>query len=133
MRRQVAAIEGNEVTRLWSNAAAAADARPCVPAPPGPAFGAVPTPMALSLAPGQAGSASALVYTTGPLPPLTLVAYAFGEVDVTPASGTVGNGDTVALTIAARAGAASGSQATVVLSLLGADDESYAYVAVTVR
>ncbi len=32
-------VDGHYVTELWSNSAASADQRPCVPAPPGPMYG----------------------------------------------------------------------------------------------
>src|SRR5262249_48364596 len=50
-------VEAHMVTRNWSNVAAAKGDRPCVPAPAGPMFGAVPEASSVSVNPGSSVTA----------------------------------------------------------------------------
>src|SRR5262245_45296811 len=71
-------VEGHLVNAIYSNAAAARNERYCVPAPPGPAFGATAMPDTLQIAAGDTGHTSVLVWSSAPLPrPLRFDVYPF--------------------------------------------------------
>ena len=68
-------VDGFMVTRNWSNVAAKAGARPCVPAPPGPMFGVYADPGEVTLTPGKTTTLKVRAYATGALPPFAVAAY----------------------------------------------------------
>jgi hypothetical protein len=93
-------IDGYLVTRNWSNVAARAGERPCVPAPPGPMFGAFADPIAVK--DGGTATAKVTYYATGPMPAFRVAAFAadpklHATLDVT----TGNDGDLATLTVKA--------------------------------
>lgn len=60
--------EGHLVTRNYSNVAAKAGKRPCVPAPAGPSFGVYAAASEFVVAPGQSLTVPVYAYADGPLP-----------------------------------------------------------------
>jgi hypothetical protein len=95
-------IEGHEVTRNYSNVAARAGDRPCVPAPAGPMFGVFPDPAEVTIAPGGSATVTLRLYSTAPMPAFNLRAVARSNqlvVSLSKKSGT--NGDTVTLMLLA--------------------------------
>jgi hypothetical protein len=101
---QPVTIEGHLVTRNYSNVAAIQGQRPCVPAPPGPMFGAFANPVAISLAAGTKMQLVLTLYSTAPTKPFTIIPIPRSSnltVSVSPKSGQ--NGDSVTLTVTASA------------------------------
>ena len=98
-------IQGHEVTRNYSNVAAMAGTRPCVPAPAGPMFGVFADPGEVTITPGTQTTVTVRFYSTAPLAAFPISAVA-RSADLTVAlSRTTGkNGDTATLTITAAAG-----------------------------
>lgn len=68
-------VDGFTVTRNWSNVAAKAGKRPCVPAPPGPMFGIYAEPGELTLTPGKVTSVKVRAYATSALAPFAVAAF----------------------------------------------------------
>lgn len=94
--------DGHMVTRNYSNVAAKAGARPCVPAPAGPMFGIYANPTEVKLAPGTAIEVPVYAYADGPLPAFNVSAYASTpSLTVTLGTKTAAAGDTLTLKIAA--------------------------------
>ena len=95
-------VEGHMVTRNYSNVAAKAGARPCVPAPAGPMFGIYASPTAVKIAPGTSIEVPVYAYADGPLPAFTVTAYASTPaLTVSLGVKTAAAGDTLTLKIAA--------------------------------
>ena len=97
-------IDGYTVTRNYSNVAAMAGERPCVPAPPGPMFGAFTSPDSVALAPGASTTIPVYLYATGPLPQFQVAVQPFApalHATLDKASGVAG--DVLSLTISADA------------------------------
>jgi hypothetical protein len=118
-------VDGNLVTALYSNAAAAADERACLPAPTGPNFGVFATPATLSIPAGDAGVFAATVYAAAPLS-LILSTYADLQTIATrPDSLPVNNGDTIPLTVTVPTDTPSG-QHYVELYLMSQDQTYHA-------
>jgi hypothetical protein len=89
------------VTALYSDKAAKADQRSCVPAPPGPNFGATANPQLLTGTAGSTVTTTLTVYSTAPLStPLGVTAFAADpHAVVTGAPASVSNGDTFKLSV----------------------------------
>ncbi len=97
-------VEGHMVTLNYSNAAAKAGARPCVPAPAGPMFGIYASPTEVTVPPGTSIEIPVYVYADGPLAPFSVTAYASTTaLTVTLGGKTAKAGDTLTLKIAASA------------------------------
>jgi hypothetical protein len=97
-------VEGHLVTRNWSNVAAKAGQRPCVPAPPGPMFGAFADPGGVSVAPGGTAKVNVHLYTSAPMPAFTLDVYPSDpELSATLSAASGNNGDVLTLTVKASA------------------------------
>jgi hypothetical protein len=75
-------VDGFMVTRNWSNVAAKAGARPCVPAAPGPMFGVYAAPGEIALAAGATTTVKVRAYANGPIAPFGVLAYS-GDPNVT--------------------------------------------------
>jgi hypothetical protein len=117
-------VEGNLVAALYSNRAADAGARPCVPSLAGPMFGAVATPNPLILQPGTSSPVSLLVYSSAPLSaPLTLKLIPYDPAAITAfaSSALAENGDQVTVTVNLSAGVPSGYSFTLEVLLTSAD------------
>ena len=123
-RGYVVHADGYAVTALWSNRAAAAQQRPCVPAPSGPLFGAVLQPSALDVAVGNSAAANLTVYATGPLPARLIlrgVSLSPSLIDVTLRTATAQNGDQLPFTVSASRSAVSGAYYLIAFTLSSAD------------
>ena len=68
-------VDGFTVTRNWSNVAAKAGARPCVPAPPGPMFGVYAEPGEVTISAGKTTTVKVRAYATGALAPFAVSAF----------------------------------------------------------
>jgi hypothetical protein len=102
---QPTTVDGHLVTRNWSNAAAKAGQRPCVPAPPGPMFGAFAEPGEVTISPGGTAKIRVRLYSSAPMAPFKLSAYPLDPELTATLSGTSGaNGGVLTLTLAASAG-----------------------------
>ena len=98
-------VEGHLITRNYSNAAVAKGERACVPAPPGPEFGAFVDPDEITLAPGTSGRYALHLYASGPMADFTVNAYAINrELTVKQDRKTGNDGDVITLTIAMSTG-----------------------------
>jgi len=97
-------IEGHMVTRNYSNVAAKADQRPCVPAPPGPMFGLYASPAEIVLKPGTTATVSVYAYANGPMDPWQPIVYASDpNLKASLSKKTAMDGDTLTLTVTAAA------------------------------
>ncbi len=95
-------VEGHMVTLNYSNAAAKAGARPCVPAPAGPMFGIYSDLADVTVPPGTSVEIPIYAYADGPLPAFSVSAYASTTaLTVTLGAKTAKAGDTLTLKIAA--------------------------------
>lgn len=63
-------VDSYAINPIYSNAAAAANHRPCVPSPPGEFFAPLPTPDMVTLAIGESAQISVHIAVTGPTGPL---------------------------------------------------------------
>jgi hypothetical protein len=72
-------MAGHMVTRNWSNVAAAKGDRPCVPAPPGPMFGAVPEKPSVSVKPGSSVTLSVHLYASGAFGSFQILTYPLAQ------------------------------------------------------
>ena len=101
-------VDGYVINPLYINSAAAANQRPCVPAPPGPVFAALPNPDLLNLAIGMSGQTDVHIATVGASSgPLTLSVYpndTTGALTVSATAPTVHPGDHVSVTIMLSSG-----------------------------
>ena len=111
--------DGYLVSSVYSNAAARADMRPCLPAPDGPMFLAWADPNAIGLAAGAVGMSSIHVYSTGPFASaLNLTVSVFPrDAKVMTTASFVKNGDVLPLTITMSPNATSGAYYVVNLHL----------------
>jgi hypothetical protein len=128
-------IDGHMVTRNWSNVAAAKGERPCVPAPPGPMFGAFATSDVV-VTPGGASVKTTLhAYTTNQMGSFTLRAIALDPaLRATLDKSTVADGDEVTLTITADKGYAGATgQNTVMIYALTKDYATRRHVVVRTK
>ncbi len=108
------------VTRNYSNLAAKAGARPCVPAPAGPMFGIYANPTEVKLAPGKSIEVPVYAYAEGPLPAFTVTTYASTPaLTVTLGAKNAAAGDTLTLKIAASS-AFTGAPGENIVSLYAA-------------
>jgi len=138
---QTTTEQGNTLSRIWSNSAAAASRDPCQPVPAGalPYFNASLTPTTLQTAPaGSAITYQLTGWSLGPVPDwgLSVVLSPYATFFPTTAldRGTLNNGETATLTIIIPPGASSGSQAgLLVYSELQADESAYWLAAVQVQ
>ncbi|CAN5894042.1 hypothetical protein BH11MYX4_BH11MYX4_07850 [soil metagenome] len=97
-------IEGHLITRNWSNVAAKAGERPCVPAPPGPMFGLFAEPGEVTIAPGKSTTVTLRAYASGTYPAFSVGAYsADPALSVTLSAKTARDGDTLTMTVTATA------------------------------
>jgi hypothetical protein len=95
-------VEGHLVTRNYSNVAAAKGDPPCVPAPPGPAFGAFPDTTEVTLAPGTKTTVKLHLYAAGPVPAFDVITLGAVPELTTAQDKKQGNdGDVVTVTISA--------------------------------
>ncbi len=126
--------EGHVVTALWSNSAAKRDERPCVPAPPGPMFGATVTPRDLVGTANGTLTTKVTVFSKGPLAPLHVSTHATGEgIDFGAVPSTASNGDAFTLTLNLADAAVGPSQNFVVLSTANRDYRTLVPFGVTVQ
>jgi hypothetical protein len=92
------------ITRNWSNVAAKAGDRPCVPAPPGPMFGMFADGGEITLAPGKTTTVKLHAYASGSLPAFSVIAYGLDQnLTATLSAKTAGDGDELTLTVTASA------------------------------
>jgi hypothetical protein len=97
-------IEGHEVTRNYSNVAAMAGQRPCVPAPDGPMFGAFADPPEITVQPGASATVKVRLYSTAPMAPFKLRALPRSkDLTATLDVSSGQNGSVATLTLAASA------------------------------
>lgn len=90
------------ITRNWSNVAAKKGARPCVPAPAGPAFGAFADPGEIHLSPGATKTVKVRAWSSEPIKPFALIANsADPSVTATLSGSSAKNGDELTLTLKA--------------------------------
>jgi hypothetical protein len=97
-------IEGHLVTRNYSNVAAKAGERPCVPAPAGPMFGAFTSPGEVSVPAGGSVTVPLYLYADGPLGAFDVEVLGLDPkltASIDQSSGQ--DGDTLSLTIQASA------------------------------
>ncbi len=93
-------IEGHMITRNWSNDAAKAGERPCVPAPAGPMFGIFADPGEVTVTPGQSTTVTIRAYAAGAMPAFSVGAFAVSP-SLTPKISvkTANEGDVLKLTL----------------------------------
>jgi hypothetical protein len=123
-------IENHVVTALYSNAAAAAFQRTCVPAPPGPMFAAASETRLFTITPGDSAQTTIRIVSSDPdASNLTFLAYSLppGSVTVTPSSATVAANDQFALNLAVPASTPAGEY-VVVLQVRDASYPSFTYL-----
>jgi hypothetical protein len=95
-------VEGHQVTRNWSNVAAAKGERPCVPAPPGPGFGVFADPPEITLAPGKSTTVKVRAWSSAPMDAFRVLPYALSpSLTAKLSAGTASNGDELTLTVTA--------------------------------
>ncbi len=136
---QVTQEAGFSAQRIWSNSAAAADAPPCVPTPPGGFYNVSPSPQGTQIvAAGSSVTFTLTGFSTQPAAPWSLDALSFGQASFQPtavlSTHSIANGATATLTVTVPAGTASQSYAAVFLSSYRAvDDYNVWPVAVVVK
>ena len=93
-------VEGHMITRNWSNVAAKAGERPCVPAPPGPMFGLFPDSAEVTLTPGKSSTLKIHAYASGAIAPFKVGVFP-GDPTLTASlsAKTANDGDELTLTI----------------------------------
>ena len=93
-------VEGHMITRNWSNVAAKAGQRPCVPAPPGPMFGMFPDVAEITVTPGKSSTVKIHAYASGAIAPFKVGVWA-GDPALTASlsAKTASDGDELTLTI----------------------------------
>jgi hypothetical protein len=92
--------DGHIVTALYSDDAARQEKRACVPAPPGPNFGATPSPQTAVGASGSTVTVQVTVFSEGPMPaPLDVTVLTFTPIAVAGAPSQAKNGDVFTLSI----------------------------------
>lgn len=97
-------VEGHLITRNWSNVAAKAGARPCVPAPAGPMFGLFAEPGEITITPGKTVVVKIRAYASGTFPSFSVFAYASDPALTAKLSTkTAADGDELSLTLTASA------------------------------
>lgn len=108
-------VEGHEVTRNYSNVAAKADQRPCVPALPGPMFGIYANPAEVVVKPGTLVKVTLYAYANGPMDAWQPIVYA-SDPNLTAKldKKSVKDGDTLTLTLTASKSYNEGDGANVV-------------------
>ena len=88
------------ITRNWSNAAAKAGERPCVPAPPGPMFGMFPDTAEVTLTPGKSSTVKIHAYASGAIAPFKVGVWsADPALTASLSAKTASDGDELTLTI----------------------------------
>jgi hypothetical protein len=126
-------IENHVITALFSNTAAVAGQRWCVPAPAGPQFVADPEPHDLSIAPGHGADTTIAIQAPASVTHLALQMAAFEPgITLTPSSSTVSGGDHVAVHVTVPASAPAGT-VVVGIKLGGADYKTVTYAILTVQ
>ncbi|MHB8420547.1 MAG: hypothetical protein ACYDCL_20935 [Myxococcales bacterium] len=138
---QTVTEQGNTLSRVWSNSAAAASLDPCQPVPAGalPYFNASLAPATLQTAPAGGTVTYQLTgWSLGPVPDWGLSVVLSPYATFAPATaldrGTLNNGETATLTVIIPPGAASGGQAgLLVYSELQAGESAYWLAAVQVQ
>ena len=102
---QRATVDGHTIGLVWSNAAAQAGARPCVPAPPGPMFGVFAPDPEVTLAAGQRVDIPLKAFATGSYPEFGVKAYCVDPAfTVTLSAATAKDGDSLTLTVSGPGG-----------------------------
>lgn len=97
-------VEGHQITRNWSNVAAKAGERPCVPAPDGPMFGLFADPGDLAIKPGETKTLTLHAYAASTYPAFAVGVYAADpELTATIDKEKARDGDDVTLTVTATA------------------------------
>ena len=93
-------IESHMITRNWSNVAAKAGERPCVPAPAGPMFGIFADPGEITVTPGTSTTVTIRAYAAGAVPAFSVGAFA-SSPSLTPKISvkTANEGDVLKLTL----------------------------------
>lgn len=93
-------VEGHTITRNWSNVAAKAGQRPCVPAPAGPMFGLFAEGGEVTLTPGKTTTVKVNAYASGTLPSFGVFAYSGNPaLKVSLNAKTANDGDELTLTL----------------------------------
>jgi len=93
-------VEGHMITRNWSNVAAKAQERPCVPAPPGPMFGLFADTAEVTLTPGKTSTVKIHAYASGAFPSFKVGAIAYDPaLTATLSAKTASDGDELTLTM----------------------------------
>ena len=103
-----AQVGGYRVAQLYSNAAALADQRPCLPTPPGPMCGVWAAESTLQIARGASTDVSLHVYFTAPTDPMNSLLFFFSgsTARIDPMSSvSVQNGDVISARISVPADA----------------------------
>lgn len=97
-------VEGHQITRNWSNVAAKAGERPCVPAPPGPMFGLFADPGDITIKPGGTATVTLHAYAASAYPKFAVGVYS-ADPAITAATDVkeAQDGDDVVLTLTATA------------------------------
>ena len=125
-------IENHVITALYSNTAAAAGQRWCVPAPAGPQFVADPEPHDLAITAGGGADTTVAIMSPTSVTSLSLAMAAFGPgITLTPSSSTVSGGDHVAVHVNVSASTPAGVY-VVGMKLSGPDYKTITYAIVTV-
>jgi hypothetical protein len=97
-------VDGHMVTRNYSNVAALAGERPCVPALPGPMFGAFTSPGSVDVVKGGSSTVPLYLYASGPLPAFKVVVLPLDPALHAKLDKSMGSdGDVLSLTISADA------------------------------
>lgn len=95
-------IDGHMITRNWSNVAVTKGERPCVPAPPGPMFGAFADPPEITLAPGTSTKVTVRLYATAAMPAFQIMPFPTSKDLSAKLDAKTGNdGDVLTLTVSA--------------------------------
>ncbi len=99
-------LDGYQINTLYSNAAAIAGQRPCVPAPPGPMYSATAHPPELALEEGSgADLIISIAASQADVPGLTLQTLSYpAGVTITPAAAPVSAGAKLPIHVALRPG-----------------------------
>jgi hypothetical protein len=95
-------IEGHMITRNWSNVAAKAGERPCVPAPPGPMFGLFADPGEVTVKPGSKTTVTLRAYSAAAYPSFAVGVFAAdATLTATLSAKKAVDGDVLTLTVSA--------------------------------
>jgi hypothetical protein len=127
-------VENHVITALYSNAAAAAGQRTCVPAPPGPMYAAISDPHELAITAGHSADLAISIVSPVAVDHLHFAVYSIpqGVLTITPASSTVAAGDHLTVHVGAPASTPPGGY-NVVMNVSDGGYSSVTYAILTAQ